>query len=353
MAGVVFLVCVGIVAATGCGGLFSRKPVTNDSPSSSTEPKDGSAKDGATKGGNPIPGEAGDPTGEAKTDFHYYPAWTRGVLSFRVADYLAGGFHPVKGSRGGPLLTQDLAVDDNGIGISTANVERLLVLFPSAADPDPKILGHRVKIVRTKVPVASADIKAAMQKAAPGIKFETTRVGSYSIHQRDGYTAFAVVGSRTVLYGPTAELQAVLERDKEAAVSPALKAALASADLSKMVVSVTDDLGSVHSDFSLGVQVPDVVLNSLEKRTPGRPRLVSRVSSATFNKDNVTISTTSTFADADSAARFKQRADVEIADSKKLDDQIRNMGGYPLQFTSSINGNSVTLVEVMNIALVR
>jgi hypothetical protein len=86
---------------------------------------------------------------------------------------------------------------------------------------------------------ANRDISADGFKSKLRGNFDQMAVGSYTIYQNPS-KAFCLIDSRTVVLAPPAVLQAILKRDKKAALSPGLQEGLQSVSLSRTAVIVAD-----------------------------------------------------------------------------------------------------------------
>jgi hypothetical protein len=126
-------------------------------------------------------------------------------------------------------------------GFDTTNVEQMM--RAAAVKNDPPLGAFHLK--------KGVDVKDVL-KAREGLrgKHKEEKVGAVTLYvpERDADDAFCLPNDRTLLFGPAKTLKAVLERNKKAAVSDAVTAALKEADPAATLTVVMDVKAVFESD---------------------------------------------------------------------------------------------------------
>jgi phage FluMu protein Com len=158
----------------------------------------------------------------------YMPGNCEVLASIRVDQLLASDAYK-QIEKEVPQLKQAVAGGDaeKEMGLQLSNIERVVI---------GGALGNRDKpvvVVRTKQAVKAEDMVGKIK----GKSFTGTKVGSYTLYESGGATGdgFCVAKKNLVLFGTSAALRLVLQRDKKPDFPAGLSAAMKEADFSKTI----------------------------------------------------------------------------------------------------------------------
>jgi hypothetical protein len=175
-----------------------------------------------TTGGTPVSNLW---NGGPASAFKYLPANTNLVISIRLEEFLNNPAFK-------DALSANAGMRDMGdeLGLEPRDTVEMLVggalggaggAFGASEEP--------VGIVHTKRPVTAADLMARMRNK----DYKSSKVGRYLLYERSSADVFCVIDSQTVLYGKSAIVRAILERDRRPEFLPRMETALRDVDLSK------------------------------------------------------------------------------------------------------------------------
>jgi hypothetical protein len=253
-----------------------------------------------------------------KEEMTYFPNNTQVVISVR-ADQIRDSklFKDLKADLGAIAMDKGSEALEGFIGIPLDNLNRVVAAGPANSGPNNDV----VVVVRTNKPVKAADIITTIQKRAPNIDYQETKVAGKSVYEprpRGGGISspnaegFCVVDSKLVVFGKVDTLKSVLNRGKAPELSDRMNSLLKSADFSKAVTLVA------QSDTPKGVGSGFGNLFGPAGLPGGKSQVEAEGAVGTLAVDkDLTLKLAMTFKDSKAAAEAKTKIENDIAEMKR------------------------------------